>query len=119
VSGVTGSAEFSAVDFVAAGALKLEHEVVPDDQVVSGSPTTGSTELGTFDGHEYGVWEHSVGASSDVEADELYVVLSGAGTVQFDGGDLVVLGPGSVGRLREGQRTIWTVTETLRKVYLA
>ena len=109
----------SAPNFVAAAALELVHEAVPADQVVAGEPTTGFAELGTFDGHEYGVWEHSVGASSDVEADELYVVLSGAGTVAFDGGDVVTLGAGSVGRLREGQRTVWTVTETLRKIYFA
>lgn len=31
----------------------------------------------------------------------------------------LTLGPGSLVRLAEGERTEWTVTETLRKVYLA
>lgn len=114
-----GSASLSGADFASAGALELEHEAVPADQVISGQPTTASAALGEFDGHEYGVWEHSVGASSDVEADEVFVVLTGAGTVQFDGGDTITLEAGSVGRLREGQRTVWTVTETLRKVYFS
>ncbi len=113
------NAAFSSANFAEAADLVLEHEPVPAAQVVAGEPTTGSADLGTFDGHEYGVWEHSVGASSDVEADEIYVVLSGAGTVQFDGADTITLGPGSVGRLHEGQQTVWTVTETLRKVYFA
>lgn len=52
-------------------------------------------------------------------------VLFGVATVKFyggtglDGGTVIELGPGSVGRLREGQHTVWTVTETLRKVYIA
>ena len=56
---------------------------------------------------------------SDVEADEVFVVLSGAATVEFDDGTAsLTLGPGDVVHLAEGARTVWTVTETLRKVYL-
>lgn len=113
------SASAGAVDFVAAASLELEYEPVPAEQVVSGSPVVGFAELGEFDGHEYGVWEHGVGSSADVEADEVFVVLFGAATVSFDDGAVVTLGPGSVGRLHEGQRTVWTVTETLRKVYVS
>ena len=88
------------------------------EKVVSGNPVVGFAELGSFDGHEYGVWEHSAGSSTDVEADEVFVVLFGAATVSFDGG-IVRLGPGSMGRLREGQHAVWKVTETLRKVYFS
>ena len=56
---------------------------------------------------------------TDTEADELFVVLSGAGSVRFADDSVVVLGPGSLVRLAEGERTEWTITETLRKVYLA
>ena len=113
--GIAGSGS----DVTAAAALDLELEPVPSEQVVAGSPRTGSAALGEYAGREYGVWEHTVGASSDVEADEIFVVLSGAATVAFEGGALVELGPGSLGRLYEGQRTVWTVTETLRKVYFS
>ena len=99
--------------------MELEYVPVPAEQVVAAEPTTGSAALGMFDGREYGVWEHTVGASSDVETDEVFVVLFGAATVEFGGGNVVTLGPGSVGRLRDGQSTVWTVTETLRKVYFA
>lgn len=107
------------VDFVAAAVLELEYEPVAAEKVVSGSPVVGFAALGTLDGHEYGVWEHSVGASRDVEADEAFVVLFGAATVEFEDGTAVTLGPGSVGRLHEGQRTVWRVSETLRKVYFS
>ena len=45
-------------------------------------------------GRMIGVWEMSVGAMRDVEADEVFIVLAGAST-------------------------IWTVRQTLRKVYVA
>ena len=99
--------------------LELDHEPVPVEQVVTGSPSTGSRSVGTFSGHEVGVWEMTPGAMSDVEADELFVVVSGRATVEFvDTGTWMLLGPGDVVQLRAGARTVWTVTETLRKVYL-
>lgn len=113
------STTFAGVDFVAAASIDLEYAPVDAEQIVEGSPVVGVAELGVFGEIEYGVWEHSVGASSDVETDEVFIVLAGTATVSFDDGVVVELGPGYVGRLREGQRTVWTVTETLRKVYFA
>lgn len=40
------------------------------------------------------------------------------GTFEFDSGEVVDLAPGDVVRLHAGERTRWTVTETLRKIYL-
>lgn len=59
------------------------------------------------------------GTMRDVEIDEVFIVLHGAGTVGFSDGTITSLEPGEVVRLQAGQRTGWTVTETLRKVYLA
>ena len=107
-------------DVPGADSIVLAYEAVPEAQVVAGSPRVGSAELHELDGHSVGVWELTVGAMADVEVDEVFVVLSGAATVEFvDEGRSVILGPGSIGRLSAGQRTIWTVTETLRKVYFA
>lgn len=107
-------------DVTEASVIPLDYEAVPPDQVVAGSPRTGTTELHDFEGRSVGVWELSVGAMADVEVDEVFVVLFGAATVEFvDEGRTVTLGPGSVGRLTDGQRTVWTVAETLRKVYFA
>ncbi|MDF1604404.1 cupin domain-containing protein [Nocardioides sp. YIM 152315] len=68
---------------------------------------------------EVGVWEMPPGTEQDTEADEVFVVLAGRGTVTFDDGEVVELRPGVAVRLRGGERTTWTVTETLRKVYVA
>ena len=102
---------------VDATALTVEHG--PADDVVSGTPTVGVVELGTFKDVELGIWEIMPGVVRDVEADEVFVVLEGEGTVRFEDGSEVELAPGSVVRLHEGERTEWTIRTRLRKVYLA
>lgn len=92
---------------------------VPAGQVLDGTPTTAVHELGTVGGAELGVWELTAGTSRDVETDEVFVVLAGRAEVLVEGVDApMVLVPGTVGRLSAGMRTVWTVTETLRKVYV-
>ena len=84
------------------------------------TPGPASGALGRFGGLEVGVWEMTPGVMRDEEADEVFVVLSGAATVEFeDGTATLALKPGDVVRLAEGAKTVWTVTETLRKVYLS
>ncbi|GAB3860993.1 cupin domain-containing protein [Nocardioides maradonensis] len=87
--------------------------------VVSGSPAAGVVELGSFGEVEIGIWEITPGVVRDVEADEVFVVLSGEGTVRFASGESVELRPGVVVRLDAGERTEWEIRSPLRKVYLA
>lgn len=87
--------------------------------VLDGAPAAGSRALAAVAGVEVGVWEMSPGTATDVEVDEVFVVLSGAATVTFEDGEAVDLGPGSVVRLRAGEHTTWVVRETLRKIYVA
>lgn len=99
-------------------ALGLPLHAVPGDEL------TALAELGRFGGAdgqslEVGIWEMAPGTASDVEADELFVVIAGRGVVDFpETGRQLGLAPGDVVRLSAGDRTIWTVSETLRKVYL-
>ncbi|MBX3095077.1 MAG: cupin domain-containing protein [Cryobacterium sp.] len=114
------SRDFDEGAVVSAAELTLLHSPVPAEQLVEGTPTASAIALGTFAGQEVGVWEHTPGTSTDVEADELFIVLSGSATVHFvDEERTVHLTAGSVMQLFAGQRTEWTVTETLRKVYVA
>ena len=84
-----------------------------------GSARAGSRALGALAGLEVGVWEMTPGTTIDVETDEVFVVLSGSASVSFHDGEVIDLAPGTVVRLREGDRTTWTVHETLRKMYVA
>jgi len=86
--------------------------------VVQGDPQAGSRVLDAFAGVEVGVWEMTAGTATDVEADEVFVVLTGSATVTFADGARLDLQPGMVVRLREGEQTTWAVHETLRKVYV-
>lgn len=104
--------------------VELTAETVPEDQLVAGSPTTSAERLGEIFGVEFGLWEMSNGAMSDVEAEELFIVLAGRATVRVQTvngftAEEFSLAPGSICHLQEGMHTIWNVTEPLRKVYLA
>lgn len=104
---------------VHAGSHPLEHKAVEADQAVTGQPRTAVANLGEFGGLEVGVWEMTPGVMRDVESEEIFVVLVGSATVDFDDGTTPLrLQPGDLVRLAAGARTVWTVTETLRKVYL-
>ena len=87
--------------------------------VVDGTPEAGSRALAAVAGVEVGVWEMTPGTATDVEVDEVFVVLAGSATVSFDDGERVDLRPGSVVRLRAGEPTTWVVRETIRKIYVA
>jgi uncharacterized cupin superfamily protein len=85
----------------------------------AGAPAAGIRPLGEQGAAEVGVWELGPGIVTDIESDEVFVVVAGRGTVMFSDGSSIDLRPGTVVRLVTGDRTTWTITETLRKVYLA
>lgn len=103
---------------VRAAALEVPLEPVPPEKAVSGRPRAGVAQLPGVGGLAAGVWEHTAGVSTDVEVDELFVVLSGRATVEVEGGPALELGPGDLCVLEAGARTRWTVHEDLRKVFV-
>jgi uncharacterized cupin superfamily protein len=96
----------------------LDLDPLDPDLVVEGDPLVRSTELAADDEVAIGIWQHSAGVSRDVESDEVFVVLSGRATIEVADGPTLQVGPGDVGMLQAGARTVWTVHETLRKIYL-
>lgn len=103
-----------------AATLPLHHDALPADRLAGGPVSVGTTALAELGGCAIGVWEISPGTSTDVEIDEVFVVLSGVATVRFaDGTPELHLKAGSVGRLARGAATTWIVAETLRKIYIA
>jgi uncharacterized protein len=111
----------TAAEAFAARVAELALEPLPLDQatVLAGKPAISALVLDSSpDGTvERGVWQMTAGTVTDVEADELFVVLSGRATVEVADGPTLELEPGTVGLLRAGDRTRWRVHETLRKVY--
>ncbi|MFI6485817.1 cupin domain-containing protein [Nonomuraea sp. NPDC050663] len=93
----------------------LEADELDPAQIVSGTPAVSVLELG----EGRGIWEITPGVVTDVEHDEIFVVLYGRATIEVEGGPAIEVGPGDVCLLDAGARTTWTVHETLRKVYQA
>ncbi|MER5943847.1 cupin domain-containing protein [Streptomyces sp. NPDC001928] len=98
---------------------ELEPEPLSREQIVSGTPeVTGKVVWESQDGRQVrGIWQITPGVVTDTEADELFVVISGSATIEVEGGATLRVGPGDMAVLREGDRTTWTVHETLRKAY--
>ena len=103
---------------LAAREIDIPHQDAPAEQRIAGSPKTGSVQIEKFGGTVVGVWEMTPGTMRDIEVDEILTVLAGKATVEFQDGSKITLEPGAVARLHAGQQTVWTVTETLRKVYV-
>lgn len=99
--------------------VELEAEPLDPEQIVSGTPeVTGKVLWESADGKQLrGIWQITPGVVTDTEANELFVVVSGRATITVEGGDVIEVGPGDAAVLREGDRTTWTVHETLRKAY--
>ena len=101
-----------------AAAAELRYSDLPAEKCPDGAVATGVTMLAATDGLEVGVWEHPVGTSTDIETDEVFVVLSGSGRVILADGSVLPLRPGTVGVLAAGTATTWEIDEPLRKVWV-
>lgn len=112
--------------------VSIDLQAVDAADTVSGTPTQGVAELGTLGGTDIGIWELREGVTTDTEVDEFFVVLSGGATIEFldevgEPGDAgagvqprtVEVRAGDVMRLVAGSRTRWTVSDHIRKVYIA
>jgi uncharacterized cupin superfamily protein len=95
----------------------LEYGSLDPELTIEGDPAVGLHEI-VHGGLTVGIWEHGPGVSRDVETDEVFVVVAGRATVAVEDGPTLELVPGSVGVLPAGARTVWTVHEALRKVYV-
>ncbi|MEU6769921.1 cupin domain-containing protein [Streptomyces sp. NPDC046759] len=97
----------------------LAPEPLDPGQIVSGNPeVTGKVVWESPDGRQIrGIWQITPGVVTDTEADEVFVVVSGSATIEVEGGPTLTVGPGDMTVLRAGDRTTWTVHETLRKAY--
>jgi uncharacterized cupin superfamily protein len=99
------------------GSESLVHAPLPAEQVRHGAPSTAVWEAPVAD-VACGLWEHTAGVSTDVEVHEVFVVLSGRARIEIEGQPDLEVGPGDVVELEEGARTVWHVSEPLRKFWV-
>ena len=109
-----------------AGAFALHAVDVPlvpgeldASQIIHGSPEVTEAVLASASDERVvrGLWRITEGTVTDVEHDEMFVVLEGRATIEVEGGPTLEVGPGDVCVLERGDRTTWTVHEALRKVF--
>jgi uncharacterized cupin superfamily protein len=98
--------------------VPVDHKQLDATRNPNGEVTTGVRAVMAEGDMEVGVWEHSIGTSTDTEIEEVFVVIEGEGTVTCSEGGRIDLAPGVVGLLPAGARTTWTVTKPLRKVWI-
>jgi uncharacterized cupin superfamily protein len=103
---------------VAAASQDLDPDPLDPSQVVNGNPQVSSYALLERGALDVGIWQHTAGVSTDVEVDEIFVVLRGRATIEVAGGPTLEVAPGDVGVLEAGAETTWTVHEDLRKIYI-
>ena len=101
------------------GGVDLEPDPLDPATIVAGSPEAFNRVVWeSEDGRVIrGVWQMTPGTATDIEANEMFVVISGRATIAPDDGEPFDVGPGDLGVLEEGARTTWVVHETLRKAY--
>jgi len=99
--------------------LELHPAPLDPSQVVEGSPEVSECVVweSADERQARGVWQITPGVVTDVEVDELFIVLSGRATIEVEGEPTIEVGPGDLCVLESGARTTWRVHETLRKVF--
>jgi uncharacterized cupin superfamily protein len=87
------------------------------DRVLAGNPVSSDLVLASDEKVSYGIWQITPGTSVQIAPTGMFVVLSGRATIAVEGGSTFGIGPGDVCIWDGGERTIWTVYETVRKVW--
>lgn len=95
----------------------LHQELTPDDGSLG--LETSHERLAQIAGAEVGLWDASPGFMDEVEADEVFLILAGTGTLSFEDHSSIELRPGVLVRLRAGDRTRWTIGSRIRQLYLS
>jgi len=98
--------------------MPLTETIPAGQEVVTGTPVASHRGLLDEGGGSLGIWEMSEGCVRDVEADEVFLVLAGRAVLEVGDEPAIDLRPGVLVQLRDGDRTTWTVTHPLRKLYL-
>jgi len=95
-----------------------EWEPLPAENVISGTPTGRTIELGEFRGGPIGIWQLSPSRAGGVgDEPELIVILGGDSTLHVGDEPGVDFSAGTVFRVDHGTRDDFEVRETLTEFY--
>lgn len=99
--------------------VRLTPGELDTSQIVAGSPEVTEAIMPAASDERVirGIWRITEGVVTDVEHDEMFVVLEGRATIEVAGGQTIEVGPGDLCVLERGARTTWIVHEALRKVF--
>jgi hypothetical protein len=100
---------------------KLSPDIIEAKDILSGNPTAGDFVFATSgDSREIrGIWSCTPGSFHwTFDTDETAIILEGRVSVEMEDGVTLHLGPGDLAFFPSGQKSIWTVEETFRKVYV-
>lgn len=95
----------------------LSVELTESNRVSSTAPVRSVT-LFADGSQQHGVWEAEPGVHRDYQGQETVVVLQGRATVEGGSGAKVDVGPGDMVIVQPGEKTVWTVHEKIRKVFI-
>ena len=98
---------------------QLEPEAIEAGQIVSGTPESFALTLGETPGtgESCGLWQITPGVVRDTEVQERSLVFAGRGRVDFEDGRTIELAPGVALSFEGGEKTVWTIEETVFKAY--
>jgi len=104
---------------VADTSLKPDHIDAKD--IISGNPRAGDLvfSISTDSRETRGVWSCTRGSFRwTFDTDETAVILEGRATVRMEDGTSLDLKPGDLAIFPRGQKSVWTIEQDLRKVYV-
>lgn len=98
---------------------QLEPDPLDPADIVSGSPETSDLVLATDEeaNETCGFWSITPGVVTDTEVKESSLIFKGRATVSFEDGSSQTVGPGDVLVFEGGEKTTWTVEETIFKAF--
>lgn len=97
---------------------QMEPDELDPEQIVSGTPeVTELTLVESPGGETSGLWQITPGVVTDTEVEESFMVITGQGRISFEDGTEVALQPGVTHRFQGGEKTTWTIEQTLLKSY--
>jgi uncharacterized cupin superfamily protein len=115
------AAQPSKASKIAIASAPLKPDRIEAKDIISGNPQAGDLVFSKSEDSKEtrGIWSCTPGSFRwTFDTDETATILEGQVTVQMADGTTLELKPGDLAFFPRGQKSVWTVKEKLRKVYV-